>query len=431
MASVSPPSTKRQLTGRPIKRNAFTSKAQEALVSLGANRRFLLPGLFVLSATFFVGCSSEETKPAPPGPPEVTVATVVQHDVPMYDEWVAQLNGPVNAEITPKVQGYLLRQEYQNGYFVKKGQRLFELDPRQYEAALDAAKASVARAQANFAKYQADVARDTPLAAQNAIPLKQLDNDTGNRDAAAAEVLAEKANEENAELNLAWTNVNSPIDGIAGVSNSQIGDLVGTGTKMTTVSQVNPIWAYFNISERTFLGAAARVQGIISGQVSRNSLASTSIEFIQANDVPYPQKGRFVYVNRQVGSQTGTIQMAAEFPNPDAALRPGGFGRVRIQSGVNKNALLVPQRAVIEVQSNYMVVVLGSDHKATFRPVKMGARVGPNWIVSEGLQPGEQVVAEGIERIQMVAAAMPQLAKSGIPVAAKPFVPASPDEGSN
>jgi len=400
-------------------RRPFSSHICLMLLPMGA---FLFTGL--------VGCAEKE-KPAPPAPPEVTVATVVQQDVPMYDEWVAQLNGPVNAEITPKVQGYLLRQEYQNGYFVKKGQRLFELDPRQYEAALDAAKASVARAQANFAKYQADVARDTPLAAQNAIPLKQLDNDTGNRDAAAAEVLAEKANEENAELNLAWTNVNSPIDGIAGVSNSQIGDLVGTGTKMTTVSQVNPIWAYFNISERTFLGAAARVQGIISGQVSRNSLASTSIEFIQANDVRYPQKGRFVYVNRQVGSQTGTIQMAAEFPNPDAALRPGGFGRVRIQSGVNKNALLVPQRAVIEVQSNYMVVVLGSDHKATFRPVKMGARVGPNWIVSEGLQPGEQVVAEGIERIQMVAAAMPQLAKSGIPVAAKPFVPASPDEGSN
>ena len=400
-------------------RRPFSSHICLMLLPMGA---FLFTGL--------VGCAEKE-KPAPPAPPEVTVATVVQQDVPMYDEWVAQLNGPVNAEITPKVQGYLLRQEYQNGYFVKKGQRLFELDPRQYEAALDAAKASVARAQANFAKYQADVARDTPLAAQNAIPLKQLDNDTGNRDAAAAEVLAEKANEENAELNLAWTNVNSPIDGIAGVSNSQIGDLVGTGTKMTTVSQVNPIWAYFNISERTFLGAAARVQGIISGQVSRNSLASTSIEFIQANDVPYPQKGRFVYVNRQVGSQTGTIQMAAEFPNPDAALRPGGFGRVRIQSGVNKNALLVPQRAVIEVQSNYMVVVLVSDHKATFRPVKMGARVGPNWVVSEGLKPGEQVVAEGIERIQMVAAAMPQLAKSGIPVAAKPFVPASPDEGSN
>jgi membrane fusion protein (multidrug efflux system) len=400
-------------------RSSFSSYAFLILLPVGA---FLLTGL--------VGCSEKEA-PAPPAPPEVTVATVVQQDVPIYNEWIAQLSGPVNAEITPKVQGYLLKQEYQNGYFVQKGQRLFELDPRQYEAALDAAKASVASAQANLAKYQADVARDTPLAAQNAIPQKQLDNDTANRDAAAAQVLAEKANEQNAELNLAWTNVNSPIDGIAGVSNSQIGDLVGTSTKMTTVSQVNPIWAYFNISESDFLGVASRVEGIISGKVSRDSLGRTPIDFIQANDAPYPQKGRFVYVNRQIGSQTGTIQMAAEFANPNAALRPGGFGRVRIQTGVNQNALLVPQRAVIEVQSNYMVVVLASDHKARFQPVKMGTRVGPNWIVSEGLQPGEQVVAEGIERIQMVAAAMPQLAKSGIPVVARPFTPASADERSN
>jgi membrane fusion protein (multidrug efflux system) len=400
-------------------RSSFSSYAFLILLPVGA---FLLTGL--------VGCSEKEA-PAPPAPPEVTVATVVQQDVPIYNEWIAQLSGPVNAEITPKVQGYLLKQEYQNGYFVQKGQRLFELDPRQYEAALDAAKASVASAQANLAKYQADVARDTPLAAQNAIPQKQLDNDTANRDAAAAQVLAEKANEQNAELNLAWTNVNSPIDGIAGVSNSQIGDLVGTSTKMTTVSQVNPIWAYFNISESDFLGVASRVEGIISGKVSRDSLGHTPIDFIQANDAPYPQKGRFVYVNRQIGSQTGTIQMAAEFANPNAALRPGGFGRVRIQTGVNQNALLVPQRAVIEVQSNYMVVVLASDHKARFQPVKMGTRVGPNWIVSEGLQPGEQVVAEGIERIQMVAAAMPQLAKSGIPVVARPFTPASADERSN
>ncbi|MFZ0085966.1 MAG: efflux RND transporter periplasmic adaptor subunit [Candidatus Acidiferrales bacterium] len=389
----------------------------------------LLPiGTFLL--TGLVGCAEKQT-PAPPAPPEVTVATVVQQDVPIYNEWVAQLNGPVNAEITPKVQGYLLKQEYQNGFFVKKGQRLFELDPRQYEAALDAAKASVARAEANLAKFQADVARDTPLAAQNAIPQKQLDNDTANRDAAAAEVLAEKANQKNAELNLAWTNINSPIDGIAGVSNSQVGDLVGTSTKMATVSQVNPIWAYFSISESAFLGVSSKIEGIISGKVSQDSLARTPIEFIQANDVPYPQKGRFVYVNRQIGSQTGTIQMAAEFANPNAALRPGGFGRVRIQTGMNRNALLVPQRAVIEVQSNYMVIVLGSDHKARFRPVKMGERVGPNWIVSEGLQPGEQVVVEGLERIQMVAAAMPQLAKNGIPVHATPYTPASVNEGSN
>jgi membrane fusion protein, multidrug efflux system len=402
-----------------VPRSSFSSYVFFMLLPIGA---LLLTGI--------VGCS-EKVAPAPPAPPEVTVATVVQQDVPIYNDWVAQLNGPVNAEITPKVQGYLLKQEYQNGFFVKKGQRLFELDPRQYEAALDAAKASVARAQANFAKYEADVARDTPLAAQNAIPQKQLDNDTANRDAAAAEVLAEKASEQNAELNLAWTNVNSPIDGIAGVSNSQIGDLVGTATKMATVSQVNPIWTYFNISESAYLGVASRIEGIISGRVSQDSLSRTPIEFIQANDVPYPQKGRFVYVNRQVGSQTGTIQMAAEFANPNAALRPGGFGRVRIQTGINRNALLVPQRAVIEVQSNYMVLVIGSDHKARFRPVKMGERVGPNWIVSDGLQPGEQVVAEGIERVQMIAAAVPQLAKTGIPVAAKPFTPAPADEGSN
>ena len=200
---------------------------------------------------------------------------------------------------------------------------------------------------------------------------------------------------------------------------------------MATVSQVNPIWAYFNISESDFLGVAARVEGIISGRVSQDSLSRTPIDFVQANDAPYPQKGRFVYVNRQIGSQTGTIQMAAEFANPNAALRPGGFGRVRIQTGINRNALLVPQRAVIEVQSNYMVLVIGSDHKARFRPVKMGERVGPNWIVSDGLEPGEQVVAEGIERVQMIAAAVPQLAKNGIPVVAKPYTPASAEEGSN
>jgi RND family efflux transporter MFP subunit len=431
MASVSTLGTMRPIPESRIKPKTFTLLAQAARVCSGANRRFLLWGLFLLSAIFVVGCSSEDAKPVPPAPPAVTVATVVQKDVPIYDEWVAQLSGPVNAEITPKVQGYLLKQEYQNGYFVKKGQRLFELDPRQYEAALDAAKASVARAEANLAKYEADVARDTPLAAQNAIPQKQLDNDTANRAAAAAEVLAEKASEQNAELNLAWTNVNSPIDGIAGVSNAQIGDLVGTSTKMATVSQVNPIWAYFNISESAFLGVASRVEGIISGKVNRDSLDRTPIEFIQANDAPYPQKGRFVYVNRQIGSQTGTIQMAAEFANPNAALRPGGFGRVRIQTGTNRNALLVPQRAVIEVQSNYMVVVLGPDRKTRFRPVKMGERVGPDWIVSDGLQPGEEVVAEGIDRIQMVAAAMPQLAKDGIPVVATPYTPAAADQGSN
>jgi len=372
------------------------------------------------------GCAQKEKAP-PPSPPDVVVAAVVQQDVPIYNEWVAQLNGPVNAEITPKVQGYLLQQNYKNGFFVKKGQLLFTLDPRQYEAALDAAKASVAAQAATLARYQADVARDTPLAAQNAIPQKQLDNDTASRDAAAAQLLAEKANQQNAELNLAWTKVYSPIDGIAGVSNSQIGDLVGTGTKMTTVSQVNPIWAYFNVSESLYLKFAPLVTSIITQK--RRPGQGMQVEFIQSNDLPYPEKGRIIYVNRQVGTQTGTIQMAAEFPNPDAVLRPGGFGRVRIKTGDDQNALLVPQRSVMEVQTEHMVLVLGPDHKVRFRPVKMGERVGPNWIVTTGLQPGEQVVAEGIERIQMFAAAMPQLAKEGIPVVVRP--PTSAGAGGN
>ena len=392
------------------------------------NRTVIILSCFSLSLLLLTACEKKEEKPKA-GPPEVLVADVVQQNVPIFNEWVAQLNGPVNAEITPKVQGYLLRQDYQNGFFVKKGQLLFELDPRQYEAAVEHAKAEVAVAQANLARVTADVQRDTPLAAQNAIPQKQLDTDLANQAAYKAEVQATQAALANAQLNLAWTKVNSPIDGIAGVSNSQIGDLVGTNTKMTTVSQVNPIWAYFNVSESLFLGVANQVAGVITGKSARSA---PPVEFIQANDEPYPHTGKFIYVNRQVGTQTGTIQMAAEFPNPDASLRPGGFGRVRIQTGENKDALLVPQAAVNEVQGTYQLIVLVGDNKAMVRTVKMGERVGPNWIVTEGMKPGEKVVAEGLQKVlQFAAAAPPELIKEGIPVVAKPYVPPAQTAGSN
>jgi membrane fusion protein (multidrug efflux system) len=326
----------------------------------------------------------------------------------------------VNAEITPKVQGYLLKQNYQNGYLVEKGQLLFELDPRQYEAEVNQAKAQLGFAEANLARADADVKRDTPLAAQNAIPQKQLDTDLANQAATRSEVKSKKANLANAELNLNWTKIYSPIEGIAGVSNSQIGDLVGSSTKMTTVSQVHPIWAYFSVSESLFLNFAPQVTGIISGKV-RQARNPMTVEFIQANEAPYPHKGRVIYVNRQVGTQTGTIQMAAEFPNPEAILRPGGFGRVRIKIGDTKNALLVPQAAVIEVQSQYQLIVLTPDNKAMFRPVKVGDRVGQNWIITEGLKPGERVVVEGIQKVQMSAAQTPQSAKEGVPVIPKPY----------
>jgi membrane fusion protein (multidrug efflux system) len=385
----------------------------------------LLAGLILMA-----GCEKKE-EAAKPTPPEVGVVEPVQQDVPIYSEYVAQLNGPVNAEITPKVQGYLLRQNYQNGYFVKEGQLLFELDPRQYQAALDQAKADVAVAEANLSRVQADVARDTPLAAQSAIPQKQLDNDVAEQQSWEAQLKAKKAALANAELNLGWTKVYSPIDGIAGVSNAQVGDLVGTATKMTTISQVNPIWAYFNVSESRFLEFAPTVTKIITGKLPASQAGTTSIEYIQANDQPFPAKGTIIYVNRQVGTQTGTIQIAAQFANPDAVLRPGGFGRVRIQNGVDKGAMLIPQPAVMQVQSMYQVLVVTPQNKAVFRPVKVGDRVGTNWIITEGIQPGEKIVVDGLLKIQQFAALDPEAARQGIPVVAKPYVPPAAAAGSN
>jgi membrane fusion protein (multidrug efflux system) len=395
------------------------SKRFERIPLARSAYRSLVPVLISLA---LIGCFKKEA-PAPPEPPDVTVTSVVEKTVPNYGEWVAQLNGPVNADITPKVQGYLLEQNYQNGFFVMKGQLLFTLDPRQYIADLDEAKAKLGVAQANLARADADVARDTPLAAQQAIPQKDLDTDISNQDAMRSQVTASQAAVANAELNVTWTKVYSPIDGIAGVSNSQIGDLVGTGTKMMTVSQVDPIWAYFNVSESLYLKFAGQITAFITGK--RNPGQAVPVEFIQSNDDPYPKPGRIIYVNRQVGTSTGTIQMAAEFANPDAALRPGGFGRVRIKIGDSANALLVPQLSVIEVQSEYQVIVLTPENKAMFRVVKVGDKVGPNWIITDGLKPGERVVVEGIQRVQTFAAQSPQMAKEGVPVNPKNYVAAT------
>lgn len=371
-----------------------------------------------------LGCEKKEEKAAPQ-PPEVLVTEVTQRNVPVVQEYVALLNGPVNADITPKVQGYLLRQNYQNGFFVRKGQLLFELDPRQYQAALDEVKAQVAVAEANLARVTADVERDTPLAAQNAIPQKQLDNDQANQRSMLAAVKAAKAAQQNAELNVSWTKIYSPIDGIAGTASSQIGDLVGTTTKMATVSKVNPIWADFNVSEASFLSIAPDVTGYITGRTSLAKLKNVA-EYIQANDEPYPHRGNIVAVNRSVGTATGTIQVTAEFPNTESALRPGGFGRVRISTGNNKGALLVPQAAVVEVQTDYQLIVVTPESKAIFRPVKVGDRVGTNWIITQGVKPGERVVVEGIQKVQQFAAAAPELMKSGgVPVVAKQWAPAT------
>jgi membrane fusion protein, multidrug efflux system len=362
------------------------------------------------------GCEEKEAAP-PPSPPEVEVTGVVQRDVPIYQEWVAQLNGQVNADITPKVQGYLLKRNYAEGFFVRQGQLLYEIDPRPFVASLDQAKAQVAVAVANQTEAENNVTRDRPLAAQNAIPQKQLDTDISTLAATTAQVNAAKASMVQAELNLSWTKVLSPIDGVAGISNSNVGDLVGTATKMTTVSQVNPIRAYFNISESDYLGRAQAISRLVRG--NRAQEKAVPIEFIQTNGIAFPAKGKIVIVNREIASQTGTIQIAAEFPNKEGILRPGGFGNVRIETGTSEHALLVPQAAVIEVQSMYQVVVVSPENKAMFRPVKVGERVGPNWIITEGLKPGEKIIVEGFMKV-----------REGSPVTPKPYVAASVAEGN-
>jgi membrane fusion protein, multidrug efflux system len=374
----------------------------------------IVAGIILLFGS--VGCEKKEVAP-PPMPPEVEVTNVVQQNVPTYQEWVAQLNGQVNADITPKVQGYLLKRAYTEGFFVHKGQLLYEIDPRPFIAALDEAKAQVAVAVAQRTEAENNVTRDRPLAEQHAIPQKQLDTDISTLAANVAQVNAAQASMVQAELNLSWTKVLSPINGLAGTSNSNVGDLVGTTTKMTTVSDINPIRAYFNISESDYLGRAQLISQAVRG--GRGHAASFPVEFIQANGNPFPAKGKIILVSREIASQTGTIQLAADFPNKEGILRPGGFGNVRIETGMTKDALLVPQAAVIEVQSMYQVVVVSPENKAMFRPVKVGDRVGTNWIITEGLKPGEKVIVQGFMKV-----------REGTPVSAKPYVVASVPEGN-
>jgi membrane fusion protein (multidrug efflux system) len=340
-------------------------------------------------------------------PPEVEVSDVVEQDIPIYSEWIAQLNGPQNAQITPRVQGYLLRQDYQNGFFVKKGQLMYEIDPHPFQVSVDQAEAQVAVAVANLSQADTNVTRDRPLAAQNAIPQKQLDTDVATQAASKAQVEAAQAQLAQAKLELSWTKVYSPLSGIAGLTTAQIGNLVGTSTTMTTVSQIDPIWAYFSISESSFLDRAATFFKVISGK----KVVSPVLEFIQANGIVYPQKGKIILVNRNISSETGTIQLVAEFPNKDATLRPGGFGRVRFQTSLYKNALLIPQPAVIEVQSMYRVATVGPDHRAAYRVVQVGDKVGTNWIITSGLKAGEKVIVQGYMKVG-----------EGTPVIAKPYV---------
>jgi len=326
----------------------------------------------------------------------------------MYTECISTLDGYVNAEIRPQVAGYLMKQSYLEGTVVHKGQVLFEIDPRPFQAAVEQAKGQLAQTEAQLGKTRLDVARDTPLAAQSAIPQAQLDNDIQANEAAQAVVAAAKAQVDQAQLNLSFTKVLSLVDGIAGVAKGQIGDLVGPTTPLTTISQVEPIKANFAISEGDYMKFAERISAVTEGR--RQAGGQKILELILSDGSVYPRKGWVVLADRQVDLKTGTIRMAGAFDNPGSVLRPGMFGRVRAVTGTNKNALLVPQRAVVETQGSYSVVVIDAENKASIRPVKTGERVGQLWVITEGVKPGEQVIAEGIQK-----------AKEGGAVRTKPF----------
>ena len=352
--------------------------------------------LLLATVSFAVGCGKTNAAPAIPAP-EVEVASVVQQDVPIVSEWVATLDGYVNAQIQPQVTGYIIRQTYKEGSFVHKGQILFHIDPRPFQAVLEQANAQLAQTQAQFAKTAMDVDRDTPLAKERAIAQSQLDNDIQANRAAKAAVKAAEAQVEQAQLNLEFTEVKSLVDGVAGIAQVQIGNLVNPTTVLTSVSQVNPIKAYFSISEQEYIHFADRINADAQKEIPSNA---PPFELILSDGSVYPHKGIGLLANRQVDVSTGSIQIVCSFPNPQNFLRPGQFGRLRAAPEVRRGALLVPQKAVSELQGSYQIAVVGADNKVSIRAVKAGDRVGPMWIVEGGVKPGEKVVVEGLQKVQ-------------------------------
>jgi len=395
------------------------------------------------------GCGQGQGGPTAPPPPPVAVVEVLQQDVPVYSEWIASTDGAVNATIRAQVQGYLVQQNYREGDLVRKGQLLFEIDARPFQAALNQAEAAeqqavagLAQAEATLEQNKADVAKQEALwvnakanydrfkelVGRGAVARKELDDSIGAERATYAAVAAAKANvtaaqaaiavqraaiaaaraaTEKARVDLGFTRILSPVDGIAGIAKAQIGDLVGPGSAeaLTTVSTVDPIKVYVPVSEQDYLQAAR----------TRLEAGRVPVELILADGSRHPHAGRFAFADRQVDVQTGTVKVAALFPNPGNLLRPGQFARVRAQRSVKAGALLVPQRAVMELQGSYQVAVVGADQKVDIRPVKVGQQVDALWVIEQGLQPGERVVVEGIQKV-----------RPGMLVTATPYAPPPP-----
>jgi RND family efflux transporter MFP subunit len=387
-------------------------------------------GLLAAILVLVVGHSGAKPTVQPP-PPVVEVAQVERRDVPAYGEWIGTLAGQVNADIKAQVTGYLLTRDYKEGSYVRKGQLLFEIDPRPFQAALDQAKGQLAQAQAqlvqdqaqlataeaNQLKSQLDVDKYGPLAKADAVSKQDFDDanqtNLANKaqvEAAKAAILAAKAQiqayqaaVETTSINLGFTRIVSPIDGIAGIAQAQVGDLVSTSSAvLTTVSTLDPIRDYFTVSEQEYLALQKRF--------SESKTDRWELQLTLADGTIYPHEGEFYFADRQVNQNTGAIQLAALFANPGNVLRPGQYGKIRAVIRVQQNALLIPQAAVNEQQGSYLVAVVGKDSRIAMRPVQVGERTGAMWVIQDGLKPGERVVVEGQQNL-----------RQGMTVQTKPF----------
>ncbi len=344
-----------------------------------------------------LGCKRKPQAAKPP-PPPVEVAPVTKADVPIYHEWIGVLDGLVNAQIRAQVTGYLVKQNYREGDPIKKGDLLFEIDPRPCKAALDQAKGLLAQAEAKLGKTELDVKRYGPLVKTKAISQEEYDDAVQANLEAKAAVVSATAQVEQAQLNLEFTRIASPIDGIASIARAQIGDLVGPATgELTTVSTIDPIKAYYNVTEQAYVNFTKR----FSTETDRiERLKQLEIELVLTDGSLYPLKGRIYAADRQIGLTTGALRLEALFPNPGNALRPGEFARVRVKFDLKHDSLLVPQRAVSELQGSYQVAVVGSDNTVHIQPVRVGDRSGNLWIIEDGLQANQLVVVEGIQKVR-------------------------------
>jgi len=367
-----------------------------AFPPLGRIRTALvLAGLLLAAA----GCH-KKTAPPPP-PPQVLFITLAPTNLPVFEEWIGTLDGSVNAQIRAQVTGYLLRQNYAEGSRVNAGDALFQIDPRPFQAALDQTRAKLAQDQAQAGKTDQDVKRYTPLAKEQAISQEELDDAVQANLGAIAQVKADEAAVTNAQLNLDYTRITSPIDGLAGLALAQIGDLLSPSSgPLTTVSTLDPIKANFQISEQSYM----KFWRYHTAAAATN----LDLQLVFADNSVYPATGRFFFADRQVDPNTGTLQIVGRFPNPDYILRPGQFGRVRVQTHALTNALLVPQRAVAELQGAYQVALINATNGVHLQNVQVGDQLGSAWVIQSGLQAGDRVIVEGTQKVKEGAVVNPQ-----------------------